>query len=67
MQEICLLSSAGYHDDVFWATTLAVYATMEMAPEPFLAVVPDDEPLAFKYIWEAKDSNLTIRKRLIEF
>ncbi|MCW4018010.1 MAG: terminase family protein [Candidatus Bathyarchaeota archaeon] len=30
----------GTHDDVFWATALAVYATCEMAPEPFLAVVP---------------------------
>jgi phage FluMu gp28-like protein len=28
------------HDDVFWATALAVYATCEMSPEPFLAVVP---------------------------
>jgi phage FluMu gp28-like protein len=30
----------GTHDDVYWATALAVYATCEMAPEPFLAVVP---------------------------
>jgi hypothetical protein len=30
----------GTHDDVFWSTTLAVYATVEMEPEPFLAVVP---------------------------
>ena len=30
----------GTHDDVFWATALAVYATCEMSPEPFLAVVP---------------------------
>jgi phage FluMu gp28-like protein len=30
----------GTHDDVFWATALAVYATCEMAPEPFLVVVP---------------------------
>ena len=30
----------GTHDDVFWATALAVYATCEMAPEPFLTVVP---------------------------
>ena len=29
----------GTHDDVFWATALAVYATCEMSPEPFLAVV----------------------------
>jgi len=28
------------HDDVFWATCLALYATVEMAPEPFLAVIP---------------------------
>jgi phage FluMu gp28-like protein len=28
------------HDDVFWATALALYATVEMAPEPFLAVIP---------------------------
>ena len=30
----------GTHDDVFWASALAVYATCEMSPEPFLAVVP---------------------------
>lgn len=30
----------GTHDDVFWATALAVYGTCEMSPEPFLAVVP---------------------------
>lgn len=30
----------GTHDDVFWATALAIYATVEMAPEPFLAIVP---------------------------
>ena len=29
----------GTHDDVFWATALAVFATVEMSPEPFLAVV----------------------------
>jgi phage FluMu gp28-like protein len=29
----------GTHDDVFWATALAVFATCEMSPEPFLAVV----------------------------
>jgi phage FluMu gp28-like protein len=28
------------HDDVFWATALALYATVEMQPEPFLAVIP---------------------------
>jgi phage FluMu gp28-like protein len=31
--------STGTHDDVFWATALAIYATVEMEPEPFLAVV----------------------------
>ena len=30
----------GTHDDVFWASALAVYATCEMSPEPFLAVIP---------------------------
>jgi len=30
----------GTHDDVFWATALALYGTMEMKPEPFLAVIP---------------------------
>jgi phage FluMu gp28-like protein len=30
----------GTHDDVFWSIALAVYATTDMAPEPFLAVVP---------------------------
>jgi len=30
----------GTHDDVFWAIALAVYGTVEMQPEPFLAVVP---------------------------
>ncbi len=30
----------GTHDDVFWSLALAVYATAEMEPEPFLAVVP---------------------------
>lgn len=27
------------HDDVFWATALSIYATVEMAPEPLLEVV----------------------------
>jgi len=27
------------HDDVLWSTTLAIYATSNMAPELFLAVV----------------------------
>jgi phage FluMu gp28-like protein len=30
----------GTHDDVFWATALAVYATVELVPEPFLAIIP---------------------------
>lgn len=30
----------GTHDDVFWSIALAVYATADMAPEPFLAVIP---------------------------
>ncbi len=30
----------GTHDDVYWAIALAVYSTVEMSPEPFLAVVP---------------------------
>ena len=30
----------GTHDDVFWSIALAVYATVDMEPEPFLAVVP---------------------------
>jgi hypothetical protein len=30
----------GTHDDVFWAIALAVYATAEMEPEPFLTVIP---------------------------
>ena len=30
----------GTHDDVFWSIALAVYATAEMSPEPFLAVIP---------------------------
>jgi len=29
----------GTHDDVFWALALAVYATAEMGPEPFLVIV----------------------------
>jgi len=29
----------GTHDDVFWAVTLAMYATVEMQPEPFVQVV----------------------------
>ncbi len=30
----------GTHDDVFWSIALAIYATAEMSPEPFLAVIP---------------------------
>jgi hypothetical protein len=30
----------GTHDDVFWSVKLAVYATTDMAPEPFLTVIP---------------------------
>ena len=30
----------GTHDDVFWSIALAIYGTVEMQPEPFLAVVP---------------------------
>ncbi len=30
----------GTHDDVFWSIALAVYATVELSPEPFLAVIP---------------------------
>ena len=30
----------GTHDDVFWASALAVYATCEMSPDPFITVVP---------------------------
>jgi len=30
----------GTNNDVFWATALALYATVEMKPEPYLAVVP---------------------------
>jgi phage FluMu gp28-like protein len=30
----------GTHDDVFWSIALAVYATTDMEPEPYLAFVP---------------------------
>jgi hypothetical protein len=30
----------GTHDDCFWSTALALYATVEMQPETFLAVIP---------------------------
>ncbi len=32
--------SYGTHDDVFWSIALAVYATADMTPEPFLTVIP---------------------------
>ncbi len=30
----------GTHDDVFWSIALAVFASMQMEPEPYLAVIP---------------------------
>jgi phage FluMu gp28-like protein len=30
----------GTHDDCYWSICLAVYATVELVPEPFLAVIP---------------------------
>ena len=30
----------GTHDDVFWSIALAVYATVEMNPEPYLTIIP---------------------------
>jgi len=30
----------GTHDDVFWSIALAIFATVQMEPEPFLAVIP---------------------------
>jgi phage FluMu gp28-like protein len=30
----------GQHDDTFWATCLAIYCSVKMAPEPYLEVVP---------------------------
>ena len=30
----------GTHDDVFWSIALAVYATVELSPEQFVAVIP---------------------------
>lgn len=29
----------GMHDDLFWSCCLALYATVEMAPEPFLEII----------------------------
>jgi hypothetical protein len=31
---------SGTHDDVFWSIALAIYATTDMTPEPYLTVVP---------------------------
>jgi phage FluMu gp28-like protein len=31
---------SGTHDDLFWSIALAVYATTDMAPEPFITVIP---------------------------
>ena len=30
----------GTHDDVFWSIALAIYATTQMQPEPFIAIIP---------------------------
>jgi len=30
----------GTHDDVFWSVALAVYATVDVEPEPFIASTP---------------------------
>jgi hypothetical protein len=30
----------GTHDDVFWSIALAVYATAELTPEPYLTIIP---------------------------
>ena len=49
----------GTHDDVFWASALAVYATCEMSPEPFLAVVPRIVG------WQLRFRHYVIKKRLI--
>jgi len=37
---IALNHPQGTHDDCFWSVALALYATVEMQPEPFLAVIP---------------------------
>ncbi len=34
------LHPGGTHDDVFWSIALAVYATQQMEPEPFLTIIP---------------------------
>ncbi|MCJ7470918.1 terminase family protein [Candidatus Bathyarchaeota archaeon] len=36
---IALNHPSGTHDDCFWACALALFATVEMQPEPFLAVI----------------------------
>jgi len=33
----------GTHDDIFWSIALAVFAAVQMEPEPFLAVMPRGE------------------------
>jgi len=35
----------GTHDDVWWSIALAIFSTVEMEPEPFLAVIPRREIL----------------------
>ena len=31
---------SGTHDDVFWSVALAIYGTVEMVPEQFVAIIP---------------------------
>lgn len=38
---IALNHPQGTHDDVFWSVALALYATVEQTPEPFVAVIPN--------------------------
>jgi len=35
----CFSHPAGTHDDVFWSVALAVFATADMTPEPYIAVI----------------------------
>ncbi|MEM3579404.1 MAG: terminase family protein [Candidatus Bathyarchaeia archaeon] len=52
----------GSHDDVFWATALAIYATTETTPEPFLAVVPRLANKLHKIrqkLWKHKTTGIT--------
>jgi phage FluMu gp28-like protein len=30
----------GTHDDIFWSIALAIYSTVNMEPEPYLAIIP---------------------------